>query len=81
LRGNSSITAALVQVGVPDYLRRWTKVCARLPDAREARLLRMAHTDPLLACEMLNATESGQLTEFGTTCYPAPRVQLIFEHP
>jgi GntR family transcriptional regulator, phosphonate transport system regulatory protein len=81
LRANSSITAALAQVGVPDYFRRWTKVCARLPDAREAKLLRMAHTDPLLACETLNETEAGQRTEFGISCYPAPRVQLVFEQP
>ena len=79
LRANSSITAALQQVGVPDYCRCWTKVCARLPDTREAKLLRMARTDPLLACETLNATESGQFTEYGVSCYPAPRVQLVFE--
>jgi GntR family phosphonate transport system transcriptional regulator len=79
LRVNDSITAALSQVGVPDFFRRWTKVCARLPDAREARLLRMAHSDPLLACETLNATQAGQLMEFGAACYPAPRVQLVFE--
>jgi GntR family phosphonate transport system transcriptional regulator len=81
LRANGSITAALAQIGVPDFCRRWTKVCARLPDAREAKLLRMAHTDPLLATETLNATESGQLTEYGIACYPAPRVQLVFEQP
>lgn len=81
LRANSSITAALAQVGVPDYFRRWTKVCARLPDPREAKLLRMAHTDPLLACETLNETEAGERTEFGISCYPAPRVQLVFEQP
>jgi GntR family phosphonate transport system transcriptional regulator len=57
------------------------KVCARLPDAREAKFLRMARTDPLLATETLNATESGQLTEYGIACYPAPRVQLVFEQP
>jgi GntR family transcriptional regulator, phosphonate transport system regulatory protein len=79
LRENSSITAALAAVGVADYLRRWTRVCARTPDIREARLLRMARTDTVLVCEALNATESGLLTEFGTACYPAPRVQLIFE--
>jgi len=79
LRANSSITAALASVGVSDFMRRWTRVCARMPDAREARLLRMARTDALLACEALDATEAGELVEFGSTCYPAPRVQLVFE--
>jgi GntR family phosphonate transport system transcriptional regulator len=79
LRGNSSITAALASVGVADYERRWTRVSARLPDAREARLLRMARTDALLACESFNAAADGRAVEFGATVYPAPRVQLVFE--
>lgn len=79
LQENASITAALAAVGVQDFTRRWTRVCARMPDAREARFLRMARTDALLACETLNATEAGELVEFGATCYPAPRVQLVFE--
>jgi GntR family phosphonate transport system transcriptional regulator len=79
LRKNGSITAALAEIGVTDFTRRWTRVCARMPDAREARLLRMARTDALLACEALNATEDGAVVEFGASCYPAPRVQLVFE--
>jgi GntR family phosphonate transport system transcriptional regulator len=79
LQAQPSITAALESVGVPDYTRRWTRVCARLPDAREARLLRMARTDALLACQTLNTTTSGEAVEFGVTCYPGPRVQLVFE--
>lgn len=79
LQGQASITAALESIGVPDYTRRWTRVCARMPDLREARLLRMARTDALLACETLNTTEAGVAVEFGATCYPAPRVQLVFE--
>jgi len=81
LRANSSVTTALAQIGVPDFMRRWTKICARLPDAREAKLLRMAYSDPLLACESLNVTVAGKPIEFGTACYPAPRVQLVFEQP
>jgi GntR family phosphonate transport system transcriptional regulator len=79
LRGHGSITAALASIGVGDYTRRWTRVCARLPDAREARLLRMVRTDALLACENLNVSEDGLLLEFGSSRYPAPRVQLVFE--
>jgi GntR family phosphonate transport system transcriptional regulator len=79
LRNDGSIGGALARVGVPDFIRKWTRVTARAPDAREARLLRMARTDPLLACEALNVTPAGQPTEFGATRYPAPRVQLVFE--
>jgi GntR family phosphonate transport system transcriptional regulator len=79
LQKNPSITAALAEVGVTDYTRQWTRVCARMPDVREARLLRMARTDALLTCETLNATTSGEVVEYGATSYPAPRVQLVFE--
>ena len=79
LRANASITAALACIGVIDFIRRWTRVSSRSPNAREARLLRMARTDPVLACEALNVTLAGVPTEFGLSCYPAPRVQLIFE--
>ena len=79
LRHSGSITAALAAVGVGDYTRKWTRVCARLPDAREARLLRMARSDALLATESLNIAEGGAPIEFGLSLYPAPRVQLVFE--
>lgn len=79
LRRHGSITAALAAIGIADYTRRWTRVCARLPDAREARLLRIAHTESLLTTEALNVSEDGMLLEFGASCYPASRVQLVFE--
>jgi GntR family phosphonate transport system transcriptional regulator len=79
LRTHGSITPALAAIGIADYTRRWTRVCARMPDAREARLLRMARTDSLLTTEALNVTEDGILLEFGVACYPATRIQLVFE--
>lgn len=79
LRNHGSITSALAAIGIADYTRRWTRVCARPPDAREARLLRMAHTDALLTTESLNVSEEGMRLEFGSACYPATRVQLVFE--
>ncbi len=79
LQVHSSITAALAEIGVADYVRRWTRVSARTPTAHEAKYLRMAHTDPVLTCESLNTTETGTPTELGITSYPAPRVQLVFE--
>jgi GntR family phosphonate transport system transcriptional regulator len=79
LRREPSITAGLAAAGVADYVRRWTRVCARMPDAKEARLLKLARIDPVLACESLNTTADGAPVEFGATCYPAPRVQLVFE--
>jgi GntR family phosphonate transport system transcriptional regulator len=79
LQANSSVTAALAAIGVDDYIRRWTRVSARNPTAHEAKHLRMARTDPVLTCDSLNTTAGGVPTEFGLTCYPAQRVQLVFE--
>ncbi|OYV82447.1 MAG: phosphonate metabolism transcriptional regulator PhnF, partial [Acidiphilium sp. 37-67-22] len=78
LRAHGSVTASLAAIGIADYTRTWTRVSARLPDAREARLLRMARTAPLLATESLNVA-AGRPVEYGIACYPAPRVQLVFD--
>ncbi len=79
LQDNGSITAALAAIGVDDYTRRWTRVGARLPDAREARLLRVARTDALLTTESANESTDGVIVEYGCACYPSTRMQLVFE--
>lgn len=79
LKTHSSITAALAAIGVHDYTRRWTRVSARLPDSREARLLRMARSDALLVTEAVDETKDGEVLEYGRTVYPSTRVQLVFE--
>ncbi len=79
LRQAPGITAALAQVGVPDYLRQSTRVSARLPTATEATLLAMARGLPLLVCENVNVDRAGVVVEFTIARYPTPRVQIVFE--
>ncbi len=79
LRGHGTITGALAAIGIGDYTRKWTRVGARLPDAREARLLRVARTDALLTTEAANETNDGVIVEYGSACYPSTRMQLVFE--
>lgn len=79
LKENHSITASLAAIGIHDYTRRWTRVGARLPDSREARLLRMARNDALLTTESVDAFETGEPLEYGCACYPSTRMQLVFE--
>lgn len=79
LRETDTITEALRRVGVPDYLRRVTRVSARMPSAAEARLLRMPCSRPVLESEGLNADLAGRLIEYGLALYPTPRVQIVFE--
>lgn len=73
------ITAALASVGVPDYLRRSTRVSARLPSAFEAKCLSMGRGLPLLVCENVNVDRAGRIIEFGIARYPTPRVEIVFE--
>jgi len=73
------ITEALRRIGIDDYQRRSTKVSARMPDAREAELLDMPRNRPILVTENINVDRAGSVIEFGLTCYPTPRVQIVFE--
>ena len=73
------ITAALASVGVPDYLRKSTRVSARLPSAFEAKSLAMARGLPLLVCENVNMDRAGRIIEYGIARYPTPRVEIVFE--
>ena len=79
LRNTPTITAALNQVGVRDYLRQSTKVAARMPTSVEASLLQLSRTRPLLVCENINVDTGGHVVEFGIARYPSTRVQIVFE--
>lgn len=79
LRTAPGITAALAAAGVPDYVRRTTRVSARMPSATEAGLLQVARARPLLVCENTNVDGAGGVVEFCIALYPSSRVQVVFE--
>jgi len=79
LRETATITAALGRCGVADYLRQSSRVTARLPQGREAELLRTTRARPLLVAENINVDRSGAIVEYGIARFPTPRVQLVFE--
>ncbi len=79
LRACQSVTAALARVGVEDYRRQQTRVTARMPQGSEAELLRMPRNRPLVVTENTNVDATGAVVEFGISCYPTPRVQIVFE--
>ena len=79
LRETTTITAALARCGVADYLRQSSRVTARLPQPREAELLRLPRVRPVLVAENINVDRSGAVVEFGISRFPTPRVQLVFE--
>ncbi len=79
LQAHSTITAALQAVGVADYVRRSTRVSARMPTPEEAGLLQAPRRRPVLVCENVNVDAAGAVVEFGIARYPSTRVQVVFE--
>ena len=74
-----TITDALRAAGVADYIRRSTRVTARMPTPAEAEHLRVPRTRPLIVCENLNVNAAGRPIEWTLTRHPSSRVQLLFE--
>ena len=74
-----SITKAFKQFGIDDYLRRLSRVSARLPDADDARLLGMARAQPILYTESINVDLEGRPIEYSIARSAGHRMQLVFE--
>lgn len=79
VRKHGSITAALAENGVPDYIRTVTRISARHPTNREVGLLDMPRTRPVLVSTSVNALPDGTPIERGIGCFPADRVQITIE--
>lgn len=78
-RETGSVTRSLLAYGVEDYHRRSTQVSARLPSARDARLLRQSRTVPVLVSESINVDLQGRPVEFCETRFCAERVRFVIE--
>ncbi|MGF1624154.1 MAG: phosphonate metabolism transcriptional regulator PhnF [Alphaproteobacteria bacterium] len=78
-RAHGSITAALAEKGIHDYLRKATRVSARHPTSREVGLLDMPRTRPVMVAEAINTLVDGTPIELGIACFPADRVQIVLE--
>ena len=73
-----SITQALRSVGIDTYRRRQTRLAARLPTLEEARLLRMARTQPIIETESVDVGgERNVPVTYARTCFRADRLQFV----
>ncbi|MDA8115068.1 MAG: phosphonate metabolism transcriptional regulator PhnF [Acidithiobacillus sp.] len=79
LQQGLGITVSLQKRGVSDYTRLKSSVSAKLPEARERRLLAIDKFDPVFICENVNIDPKGVGIEFSTVIYPASRVRLVYE--
>lgn len=73
------ITPMLSRLGVPDYLRKTTRVTARTPDTYEMRHLRLARGTPVLCLEAINVDGEGRPVEYGLTRFSSNRVQIVID--
>lgn len=74
-----SVTAALAQIGVPDYTRRSTRLSAEAADATQALHLRCAQGAPLLRTVAVNVDPEGRPVEYGRSWFAGDRIQLVVE--
>lgn len=79
LRADSSITRALAAAGVPDYLRRWTRLTAQRAGALIARHLQSTEANPVLHTEALNVDARDRPVELGRAWFCSDRVQLVVD--
>ncbi|WP_439366220.1 phosphonate metabolism transcriptional regulator PhnF [Bradyrhizobium sp. DASA03005] len=76
--GTNSISTALRRIGIDDYSQQWVTISARLPFAREARLLEMSTSAPVFVKEGLDC--SGRIPiKFGENVLCAPRISFRFD--
>lgn len=76
LRENTSITAALADQGLADYVRRETRLNAKLATASIALHLRIRQGDPILRTISVNVDADGTPVEYGHTWMSGQQVTL-----
>lgn len=71
-----SVTAALVEQGVPDYTRASTRLNATLASPTQALHLHLSPGAPILRTIAINVDPTGQPVEFGHTWFAGDRMTL-----
>lgn len=76
-----SITRALAELGIRDYVRSSTEVSARMATAEEARLLGLGASPIVLDTEAVNADSDGRPIQHSRTLFAAERITLRLDTP
>lgn len=80
VRSSGSITTALAEHGVMDYLRQESRISARLPSAEVASLLEQPVSRPVLLVTSVNIDAQGLPIEYARTWFAGDRVTLTVNH-
>lgn len=75
-----SVSEMLRQEYNCDHIRRSTRLSARLAEAKDARLLRMPATRPILLSESVNVNEAGGVIEYGLTRFRGDRMEIVIDN-
>jgi GntR family phosphonate transport system transcriptional regulator len=80
VRSTGSITEAFAQLGVTDYLRKESRISARLPEKKVAELLMQPASRPALLVTSVNVDTEGMPIEFSKAWFAGDRVTLTVNH-
>lgn len=80
VRDSGSITAALADHGVADYMREESRISARLPKAEVAQCLGQPASRPVLLVTSVNIDAQGLPIEYARTWFAGDRVTLTVKH-
>lgn len=76
-----SITRALAELGVDDYVRLSTEVTARMASAEEIAQLVLGSTPVVLETVAVNADSGGRPIQYSRTVFAAERIALRLDTP
>ncbi len=75
-----SLPDLLGKVGVKNFRRKNVRIRCRLPEAEEARHLKMSMHDPIMESDVLNVDDNEAPLFFGTTYYCGSRIEFILDY-
>lgn len=78
-RRHGSITRALAECGVADYVRQSTVIDARHASAGDIDLLKLSAGAIVLVTRAINADADGEPIQYAESCFAADRVELKIE--
>lgn len=77
---HGSVTRAMAELGVGDYIRARSTVSCCLPTAAEADALARPATEPVLVVQYVNVDGAGRPVEAARTVFASDAVQLSVSH-
>ncbi|SIN75198.1 phosphonate metabolism transcriptional regulator PhnF [Halodesulfovibrio marinisediminis] len=74
-----SVTAVFTALGVTDYVRKSTRIMARMANAEETRLLKLGRQSPVMVVESVNVDSEETPVEYSVCVWAADRIQFVVD--